>query len=78
MIAVKSGLSIFISKFFLVVVMLLCSSNTPFIFLHLLGALMSSMLCLPLAEAKLVLYVYFSPGLFPRLRVEFLNTSFVS
>lgn len=58
--------------------MLLSSSSTNFICLHSLRALMSLMLRLPLIKAKLELYVYFSPGLFPRLRAEFLNASFVS
>ena len=58
--------------------MLLSSSSANFIYLHSFGALMSLMLRLPLVKAKLELYVYFSPGLFPRLRAEFLNTSFVS
>ena len=58
--------------------MLLSSSSAYFTYLHLLGALMSLMLRLMLTKAKLVLYVYFFPGLFPRLRVEFLKSSFVS
>lgn len=56
--------------------MLLSSSSAYFIYLHSLGALMTLMLLLLLTKAKLVLYVYFLPGLFPRLRVEFLKSSF--
>lgn len=67
-----------ISKLFSVVTILLFSPTAHFIYLHLSSAVMWLVQCLLLAQAKLVLSVYFSPGLFPRLRVEFLNTTFVS
>lgn len=59
-------------------VTLLFPLSAHLVSLHPPGAALSLVQGLLLAQAKLVLSVYFSPGLFPRLRVAFLNTSFVS